>query len=399
MKKIFVLTGEPSGDKLASNVIKSLNEKKKDIEYLGVCGNNLKSLGIKSIFDQKDITYMAFTDVIFNFLKIKKKIDLTVNEVIKFNPSILLTVDSPDFSLRVSEKVKQINPKIKTIHFIAPKVWAWREGRVKKMKKFLDHILLLFGFEKKFFDKENLKNTFVGHPLLDSMEKDINVEINDFVEKKNIVSLFPGSRDSEIKILFPVLINFIKKMNLKDNSYHYIFHSTQKFKEMIKSKLLAEKLSNVEVVSDDKIKSQVLKKSIFAIVKSGTVSLDVCKNNIPSIGRKSVKSQLLDETKFIVNDQSESTNVIGIIEGKIITDHLNESIPIIKGDKKPDASRDLIRVTVIERHGKNNNIANGFVHGFGRSHRWRHRRETRGGILCPGGCELILWQGWHRRRC
>ena len=181
MKKIFVLTGEPSGDKLASNVIKSLNEKKKDIEYLGVCGNNLKSLGIKSIYDQKDITYIAFTDVIFNFLKIKKKIDLTVNEVIKFNPSILLTVDSPDFSLRVSEKVKQINPKIKTIHFIAPKVWAWREGRVKKMKKFLDHILLLFGFEKKFFDKENLKNTFVGHPLLDFMEKDRNVEINDFV--------------------------------------------------------------------------------------------------------------------------------------------------------------------------------------------------------------------------
>ena len=71
MNKIFVLTGEPSGDKLASNVIKSLNEKKKDIEYLGVCGNNLKSLGIKSIYDQKDITYMAFTDVIFNFLKIK----------------------------------------------------------------------------------------------------------------------------------------------------------------------------------------------------------------------------------------------------------------------------------------------------------------------------------------
>ena len=137
MKKIFVLTGEPSGDKLASNVIKCLNEKKKDIEYLGVCGNNLKSLGIKSIYDQKDITYMAFTDVVFNFLKIKKKIDLTVNEVIKFNPNILLTVDSPDFSLRVSEKVKQINPQIKTIHFIAPKVWAWREGRVKKMKKLL----------------------------------------------------------------------------------------------------------------------------------------------------------------------------------------------------------------------------------------------------------------------
>ena len=327
MKKIFVLTGEPSGDKLASNVIKSLNEKKKDIEYLGVCGNNLKSLGIKSIYDQKDITYMAFTDVIFNFLKIKKKIDLTVNEVIKFNPSILLTVDSPDFSLRVSEKVKQINPKIKTIHFIAPKVWAWREGRVKKMKKFLDHILLLFGFEKKFFDKENLKNTFVGHPLLDSIEKDINVELNDFVEKKNIVSLFPGSRESEIKILFPVLINFIKKMNLKDNSYHYIFHSTQKFKEMIKSKLLAEKLSNVEVVSDDKIKSQVLKKSIFAIVKSGTVSLDVCKNNIPSMIIYKMNFFNYHLAKFLL--KIKYVNMINIINNKEIIPELlqNECNP------------------------------------------------------------------------
>ena len=202
MKKIFVLTGEPSGDKLASNVIKSLNDKKKDIEYLGVCGNNLKSLGIKSIYDQKDITYMAFTDVVFNFLKIKKKIDLTVNEVIKFNPSILLTVDSPDFSLRVSEKVKRINPKIKTIHFIAPKVWAWREGRVKKMKRFLDHILLLFSFEKKFFDKENLKNTFVGHPLLDFMEKDINVEIKDFVEKKILYLYFQAVGKVKLKSFF-----------------------------------------------------------------------------------------------------------------------------------------------------------------------------------------------------
>ncbi len=320
MKKIFVLTGEPSGDKLASNVIKNLNEKKKDIEYLGVCGNNLKSLGIKSIYDQKDITYMAFTDVIFNFFKIKKKINLTVNEVIKFNPNILLTVDSPDFSLRVSQKVKQINPQIKTIHFIAPKVWAWREGRVKKMKKFLDHILLLFDFEKKFFDNENLKNTFVGHPLLDSLEKDINVEIKDFVKKKNIVSLFPGSRESEIKMLFPVLINFIKKMKLKNNSYHYFFHSTKKFKEIIKNKLLIENLSNVEVVSDDKIKSQVLKRSIFAIVKSGTVSLDVCKNNIPSMIIYKMNFFNYHIAKFLL--KIKYVNMINIINNKEIIPEL-----------------------------------------------------------------------------
>ena len=150
MKKIFVLTGEPSGDKLASKVISKVQQSKNNIEYLCVGGANLNSLGISSIFDLKEITYMAFTDVFLNIFKIRNKINKTVDEIIKFNPDILFSVDSPDFSLRVSKIVKNKNPNIKTIHFIAPKVWAWRESRVKKMKKYLDHILLLFNFFSYF---------------------------------------------------------------------------------------------------------------------------------------------------------------------------------------------------------------------------------------------------------
>ena len=197
MKKIFILTGEPSGDKLASEVVKKIINFDKDINFLGVCGKHLKALGINSIFDQNDITYLAFSDIILNIFKIRKKINHTVNEIIKFQPDILFTVDSPDFSLRVSKKVKQINPNIKTIHYIAPKVWAWREGRVKKMKKFLDHVLLLFNFEKKYFDKENLKSTFVGHPLLDDQLEKNNISIKKIIDKK-IISIFAGSRISEI---------------------------------------------------------------------------------------------------------------------------------------------------------------------------------------------------------
>ena len=157
MKKIFILTGEPSGDKLAAEVIKKLKKSKINIEYLSVGGQHLNSLGIKSIYDQKDITYIAFTDILLNIFKIKKKINQTVKKILDFNPDILFSVDSPDFTLRVSKIIKLKKPDIKTIHFIAPKVWAWREGRVKKMKSFLDHILLLFDFEMKYFDKEKLK--------------------------------------------------------------------------------------------------------------------------------------------------------------------------------------------------------------------------------------------------
>jgi len=283
MKKIFILTGEPSGDKLASTVISKIKQINPNIEYLCVGGSNLNDLGIKSIFDIKEITYIAFTSVLFNIFKIRNRINKTVDEIIKFNPDILFSVDSPDFSLRVSKIVKRKNPKIKTIHFIAPKVWAWREGRVKKMKKYLDHILLLFKFEKKYFDKESLLNTFVGHPLLDE-EINSNIQLNNLIsDKKKYISLFAGSRESEIKILTPILFKFIKKMNDKENDFNFIFHSTDKLKNYLINLLNKENIPNTEVISDDKIKNEILKKSIFAVVKSGTVSLEVCKLNIPSI--------------------------------------------------------------------------------------------------------------------
>ena len=166
MKKIFVLTGEPSGDKLASTVISKLKIKNPNIVYLSVGGTHLKNLGIQSIFNLKDITYLGFTSVLFNIFKIRNKINKTVKEIIKFNPDILFSVDSPDFTLRVAERVKKINNNIKTIHYVAPQVWVWRKNRVKKIKKFIDHMLLLFNFEKKYFDQENIKNSFVGQHLI-----------------------------------------------------------------------------------------------------------------------------------------------------------------------------------------------------------------------------------------
>ena len=142
MKKIFILTGEPSGDKLASSVISKLKVSEPNIEYLSVGGTHLNSLGIKSIFDLKEITYIGFTSVLLNIFKIRNRINKTVDEIIKFNPNILFSVDSPDFTLRVAERVKKINNNIKTVHYVAPQVWIWRQGRVIKIKKFIDHILL-----------------------------------------------------------------------------------------------------------------------------------------------------------------------------------------------------------------------------------------------------------------
>tara|TARA_B100000780_G_scaffold272415_1_gene234628 strand:+ start:198 stop:1385 length:1188 start_codon:yes stop_codon:yes gene_type:complete len=283
MKKIFILTGEPSGDKLASKVIADLKKINPSVEYLSVGGDNLRSLGIKSIYNLEEITYLGFTKVFLNLFKINNKINQTVKAILDFNPDILFTVDSPDFTLRVAERVKNKNSNIKTIHYVAPQVWVWREGRVKKIKKFIDHILLLFSFEKKYFDKEQISCEFVGHPLLED-KRDDRIDINQIVGKnKAIISVFAGSRISEINILMPILFNFIKLMGDKYKDITYVFHSNLDQNEAIHTRIKNSGLSNCEVVSDNKIKAHILKKSIFAIVKSGTVSLEVCNAKIPSV--------------------------------------------------------------------------------------------------------------------
>ena len=283
MKKIFILTGEASGDKLASKVISELNKLNSNIEYLSVGGENLGKLGIRSIYDLKEITYLGFTNVLFNIFKIKKKINYTVNAIEKFKPDILFTVDSPDFTLRVAERIKIKKPEIKTIHYVAPQVWVWREGRVKKIKKFIDHILLLFNFEKSYFEKENMSHEFVGHPLLDSTTESA-IDINQILGKnKALISIFAGSRKSEIDVLTPILLNFIKLMNEKYNDFYFVFHATKEYSDLIQFHIRKNNLNNCEVINDSKIKDHILKKSVFAVSKSGTISLEISKAKIPSV--------------------------------------------------------------------------------------------------------------------
>ncbi len=322
-KKIFVLTGEPSGDKLASKVITKLKSSKPDIEYLSVGGEHLKALGIESIYDLREITYLGFTKVLLNLFKIKKKINETVDKIIEFNPDILFSVDSPDFTLRVAKKVKKLKSSIKTIHFVAPQVWVWREHRVKQLKSFLDHALLLFPFEKKYFDKENIQSTFTGHPLLEDQEKS-KIDISQIIKKdKKIFSIYPGSRISEINVLMPILFKFVKLMNEKYSDIFFIFHSTIEHSVLIKNFLLKEKFENCEVISDEKIKSDILKKSIFAVAKSGTISLEICNAKVPSV----IIYKMSKINFFVIKNlvKVKSPNIINIVADEEIIPELLQS--------------------------------------------------------------------------
>ena len=323
MKKIFILTSEPSGDKLASKVISQLKSSRSDIEYLCVGGECLKALGIKSLYDLKEVTYLGFTKVLLNVFKIKKKINETVDKIIQFNPDILFSVDSPDFTLRVAKKVKKLRPDIKIIHLVAPQVWVWREHRVKQLKSFIDHILLLFPFEKKYFDKENINSTFIGHPFLEVQERS-KIDVSQITkDKKKLFSIYPGSRLSEISVLAPILFEFIKLMNEQSDDILFAFHSTSEYRQLINDLIVKAGFKNCEVFSDEKIKSHVLKQSMFALSKSGTISLEICNAKIPSVIIYKMNSINFFIVRMLV--KVKFANIINIAAGDEIIPELLQS--------------------------------------------------------------------------
>ena len=356
MKRIFILTGEPSGDKLASKVISQLKNSRSDIEYLSIGGEHLKALDIKSLYDLKEVTYLGFTRVLLNIFKIRKKIKETIKEIVKFKPDILFSVDSPDFTLRVAKEVKKINSNIKTIHFVAPQIWVWREHRVKNLKKFLDHILLLFPFEKKYFDKENINSTFTGHPLLTYNNKS-KIDISQIVKNnKKIFSIFPGSRTSEIKVLTPILFNFVRMMNQKYKDLFFIFHSTTEHVEKIKELLIKEEFKNCAAICDEKTKHQMLKSSIFAVAKSGTISLEISNAKIPSVIIYKINLinfliiKTLAKVKFanIINIVANSEVIPELLQSKCNSKNIFNTVDKLLNDKKALEKQILSSLTIID---------------------------------------------------
>ena len=314
-KKIFIITGESSGDKIASLVINKINRINSETEFLAVGGEYIKSTGVNCIFDIKEIAFMGFVDVIRNLFSIKRKINLTVKKIIEFNPDVIFTVDSPDFCFRILKKIKRIDNKIKTVHLVAPQVWAWRENRKKIINKFIDHLLLLFSFESKYFDGF-IKNTFVGHPFFDSSVFQIKkLEVNN----KKYFTLCPGSRNSEIKTFMPIFIEFIKKTNL-DSNFTFHIPSIDNKKQLINNLLVKSGIYNYVITTKEEDKNFYIKNSILAVSKSGTITLDICKNQCPLI--VIYKTSLINYLLIKPFVKTKFGNILNIIANKEIIPEL-----------------------------------------------------------------------------
>ena len=275
--KVFIVAGEVSGDLLGEGLIIELKKMTNDIEIFGVGGNKMIAQGLKPIFNIKFLSIMGIFEVIFKIPKVIKLLNLTKSKIIEINPDIVITIDAPGFNFRLQKSIKSLG--IKQIHYVAPSVWAWKSYRAKKITKFLDHLLVLFPFEKKFFIKEGLSTTFVGHPIAfddyyNNNQYFLEKSLNENALKKIVI--LPGSRISEIKKLMPVFIKAAELLNKNYKEIKFYIVTLPEYKTIIMEYFKDTNL-NFYITSSHDERYNIYGKADFALCASGTVTMELAK--------------------------------------------------------------------------------------------------------------------------
>lgn len=285
-KKIYIIAGESSGDLIGSYLIKSIKELSGDkYDFHGIGGFRMEEFDFKSSFPMSDISVLGGVEILPHIFNIRRRIKQTISEIKNLNPDILITIDSPGFNIRVAKKIKEIS-NIKMVHYVAPTVWAYKPQRAKKFALIYEHLFLLFKFEKKYFDAVNLKNTFVGSPILEenitSGKGSIFREKYNIPEKAFLICVMPGTRTQELKHLLPDMIEAVKKLQ-KEIKNLYVVIPTIPSKHAELQKIM--KKTNLPFLINDKPedRNNLYAALNFAISKTGTSNIELGIAKVPMI--------------------------------------------------------------------------------------------------------------------
>ena len=332
MKKIYLIAGEPSGDLLGSRLMRAIKKQTNgNVEFYGVGGDTMKREGLKSLFDISDLAIMGLLEVIPSIPKVLHHIRNTVNDIIRVQPDVVVTIDSWSFSARVHKTLRKKKTNIPQIHYVAPQVWAWKKKRAKTMYKYIDRLLTLFPYEPKYFTPHNLPTDFIGHPVIES--EAVNADATAFYQKysvpqeKKIITVLPGSRKTEVSRLLPVFIEAIEKIHQEHPEYCFVIPTVSTVAGYVKAGIKDCKLPII-ITETETDRYNAFKASTAAIAASGTVALELAILGVPHIiGYKVSPFSAWLARKFL---KIEFVNLSNILLGReIIPELLQERcIPV-----------------------------------------------------------------------
>lgn len=286
--RLFIVAGEASGDALGARFLAQLRRRLGERELVlgGVGGEALAAEGLQSLFPQSDIAVMGFGPVIARLPLLLRRMDETARAAAAFRPDLLLTIDSPDFTLRVARKLRRLSPSVPIVHWVCPSVWAWRQGRARRMAPHVDRILALLPFEPAALARLGGPETvYVGHPLiehLDELRPDRDETITRADETAPRILVLPGSRRSEIRHLLPVFGEAIALVAARHPGARFVLPAVPHLEADIRERVARWPVP-VEVVSGQAAKLAAFRSARAALAASGTVTLELALSQVPTV--------------------------------------------------------------------------------------------------------------------
>ncbi|CAM9283443.1 lipid-A-disaccharide synthase [Acinetobacter pseudolwoffii] len=338
--KIGIVVGEVSGDTLGAKLIRRFREQGIDAEFEGIGGPQMIAEGFKSYYPMDVLSVMGIVEVLKDIKKLFAVRDGLVETWTKNPVDIFIGVDAPDFNLRLSKTIKQKQLPMKTVQYVSPSVWAWRQGRVHGIKANIDLVLCLFPFEKTFFKKWDVPAAFVGHPLasqlpLENPIIDAKQELNLDVNQKHI-ALLPGSRRGEIERLGPLVLDAAKILHQKYPDYTFLIPAINEARKQQIERLLATYPESLKVQirllensgTESKIGRQVMNASNIIALASGTATLEAMLLHRPMVTFYKLNWLTYHVVKFLIKIPYYS--LPNIIAGKKVIQEL------IQADATPE---------------------------------------------------------------
>ncbi len=275
--KYYIIAGEASGDLHASNLIKNIRKEDPNAEIRAWGGDRMQHEGAQIVKHFRDLAFMGFLEVIMNLKTILGNLKWCKEDIVSFNPDMLILVDYPGFNLRIASFAKELG--IPVFYYISPQVWAWKESRVKQIKRDVDKMYCILPFEKDFYKKHQFESFFVGHPLLDAIHQFKDGEKEGFKTEDNrkIIALLPGSRKQEIAKILPVMAEVVDKFP----NYKFVLAVAPSMHVSFYEKFIGHTTNKIEFVEGKTY--DVLRKATAALVTSGTATLETALFKVPEI--------------------------------------------------------------------------------------------------------------------
>jgi lipid-A-disaccharide synthase len=331
--KYYIIAGEASGDLHAANLMKALKKKDPQADFRFWGGDLMQDVGGTLVKHYKELAFMGFIEVVMNLRTILKNITLCKKDITNYNPDVIIFVDYPGFNLRIAKWAK--TEGYKTHYYISPQIWAWKEGRIKDIKRDVDAMYVILPFEKEFYeDKHNFPVHFVGHPLIDAIAQKQLINPSDFkaefnLDNRPIIALLPGSRKQEISKMLEVMLSVTK--DFKD--YQFVIAGAPSQDAAFYSKFT--KKQNVNLVMNRTY--DILSLATAALVTSGTATLETALFKVPevvcykgsTISYQIAKRVINLEYISLVNLIMDKPVVKELIQGDFNTKTLKKELSII----------------------------------------------------------------------